>query len=76
SKVRHYVELLEGTNMQLLDTRKTLPGLRSALKYAGWAFKFEQGLIGIDDIAVIHMPDYGDIVACQLNKHLFNPAFA
>ncbi|QED64881.1 carboxylating nicotinate-nucleotide diphosphorylase [Escherichia coli] len=34
SKVRHYVELLEGTNTQLLDTRKTLPGLRSALKYA------------------------------------------
>ncbi|MEI5097294.1 nicotinate-nucleotide diphosphorylase (carboxylating), partial [Pseudomonas aeruginosa] len=33
-KVRHYVELLEGTNTQLLDTRKTLPGLRSALKYA------------------------------------------
>ncbi|STL93594.1 quinolinate phosphoribosyltransferase [Escherichia coli] len=30
----HYVELLEGTNTQLLDTRKTLPGLRSALKYA------------------------------------------
>ncbi|XPE43579.1 nicotinate-nucleotide diphosphorylase [Shigella flexneri] len=34
SKVRHYVELLEGTNTQLLDTRKRLPGLRSALKYA------------------------------------------
>ena len=34
SKVRYYVELLEGTNTQLLDTRKTLPGLRSALKYA------------------------------------------
>ncbi|ETD59473.1 nicotinate-nucleotide diphosphorylase, partial [Escherichia coli] len=34
SKVRHYVKLLEGTNTQLLDTRKTLPGLRSALKYA------------------------------------------
>ncbi|CSP49617.1 Uncharacterised protein [Shigella sonnei] len=33
-------------------------------------------MIGVDDIAVIHMPDYGDIVACQLNKHLFNPAFA
>ncbi|MFP1452625.1 nicotinate-nucleotide diphosphorylase [Escherichia coli] len=26
--------MLEGTNTQLLDTRKTLPGLRSALKYA------------------------------------------
>lgn len=34
SKVRHYVELLEGTDTQLLDTRKTLPGQRSALKYA------------------------------------------
>jgi nicotinate-nucleotide pyrophosphorylase (carboxylating) len=34
SNVRRYVELLEGTNTQLLDTRKTLPGLRTALKYA------------------------------------------
>lgn len=34
SVVRHYVSLLEGTKTQLLDTRKTLPGLRSALKYA------------------------------------------
>jgi nicotinate-nucleotide pyrophosphorylase (carboxylating) len=29
-----YVELLEGTACRLLDTRKTLPGLRSAQKYA------------------------------------------
>lgn len=29
-----YVKHLEGTNTQLLDTRKTLPGLRSAQKYA------------------------------------------
>ena len=28
------VDLLAGTNTQLLDTRKTLPGLRTALKYA------------------------------------------
>ena len=34
SEVRRYVDLLEGTNTQLLDTRKTLPGLRTALKYA------------------------------------------
>jgi len=34
SEARRYVELLEGTNTQLLDTRKTLPGLRTALKYA------------------------------------------
>ncbi len=29
-----YVKHLEGTNTKLLDTRKTLPGLRSAQKYA------------------------------------------
>ncbi|MBU4681872.1 carboxylating nicotinate-nucleotide diphosphorylase [Cedecea davisae] len=34
SEVRSYVDLLEGTKTQLLDTRKTLPGLRTALKYA------------------------------------------
>ncbi|KNC89392.1 carboxylating nicotinate-nucleotide diphosphorylase [Trabulsiella odontotermitis] len=34
SEVRRYVALLEGTHTQLLDTRKTLPGLRTALKYA------------------------------------------
>lgn len=34
TEVRRYVALLEGTHTQLLDTRKTIPGLRSALKYA------------------------------------------
>ncbi|KLV06295.1 nicotinate-nucleotide pyrophosphorylase [Photobacterium aquae] len=29
-----YVKQLEGTKCRLLDTRKTIPGLRSALKYA------------------------------------------
>ncbi len=29
-----YASLLEGTNCRLLDTRKTIPGLRSAQKYA------------------------------------------
>ncbi|MDU6409777.1 MAG: carboxylating nicotinate-nucleotide diphosphorylase [Yersiniaceae bacterium] len=34
TEVSRYVALLEGTRTQLLDTRKTLPGLRTALKYA------------------------------------------
>jgi len=34
TETRRYVQLLEGSNTQLLDTRKTLPGLRTALKYA------------------------------------------
>lgn len=32
--MRRYVDLLVSTHTQLLDTRKTLPGLRTALKYA------------------------------------------
>ena len=31
---RRYVDLLEGTRAKLLDTRKTVPGLRAAQKYA------------------------------------------
>jgi nicotinate-nucleotide pyrophosphorylase (carboxylating) len=31
---RRYVELVSGTHAKILDTRKTLPGLRIALKYA------------------------------------------
>ncbi|WP_301584341.1 carboxylating nicotinate-nucleotide diphosphorylase [Halomonas alkaliantarctica] len=31
---RHYVDLIEGTGVRLLDTRKTLPGMRLAQKYA------------------------------------------
>jgi nicotinate-nucleotide pyrophosphorylase (carboxylating) len=31
---RHYVEAVRGTNTVILDTRKTLPGLRTAQKYA------------------------------------------
>ncbi|EXU75805.1 carboxylating nicotinate-nucleotide diphosphorylase [Erwinia mallotivora] len=34
TEVSRYVALLQGTGTQLLDTRKTLPGLRTALKYA------------------------------------------
>ncbi|HEI8866874.1 TPA: carboxylating nicotinate-nucleotide diphosphorylase [Serratia odorifera] len=34
SEVSRYVALLAGTRARLLDTRKTLPGLRTALKYA------------------------------------------
>ncbi|HSM68477.1 MAG TPA: nicotinate-nucleotide diphosphorylase, partial [Xanthomonadales bacterium] len=31
---RRYVEAVQGTGVQILDTRKTLPGLRIAQKYA------------------------------------------
>ena len=34
TRTAHYVALLQGTDAQLLDTRKTIPGLRIAQKYA------------------------------------------
>ncbi|OIN12453.1 carboxylating nicotinate-nucleotide diphosphorylase [Oceanisphaera psychrotolerans] len=34
TQTRRYVDQLAGTRCRLLDTRKTLPGLRQALKYA------------------------------------------
>ncbi|MDX5628908.1 MULTISPECIES: carboxylating nicotinate-nucleotide diphosphorylase [unclassified Brenneria] len=34
TEVSHYAALLQGTGTRLLDTRKTIPGLRTALKYA------------------------------------------
>lgn len=34
TEVKRYADLLAGTHTRLLDTRKTLPGLRTALKYA------------------------------------------
>lgn len=34
TKTRRYVDAVKGTQAKILDTRKTLPGLRQALKYA------------------------------------------
>jgi nicotinate-nucleotide pyrophosphorylase (carboxylating) len=34
TRARHYADLVDGTSVKLLDTRKTLPGLRLAQKYA------------------------------------------
>lgn len=44
---RAYGQLLRGTNCKLLDTRKTIPGLRTAQKYAvrvGGGFNHRMGL--------------------------------
>jgi len=45
--VKQYMDLIRGTNCKLLDTRKTLPGLRNASKYAvvcGGGFNHRIGL--------------------------------
>jgi len=47
SRCRAYADLVAGTGVRLLDTRKTLPGLREAQKYAvrcGACFNHRMGL--------------------------------
>lgn len=53
SEVSRYVELLEGTNTQLLDTRKTIPGLRTALKYAVLCGGGSNHRLGLSDAFLI-----------------------
>lgn len=53
SLVRSYVDLLEGTKTQLLDTRKTLPGLRTALKYAVLCGGGNNHRLGLSDAFLI-----------------------
>lgn len=53
SEVKRYVTLLEGTHTRLLDTRKTLPGLRTALKYAVLCGGGENHRLGLSDAFLI-----------------------
>ena len=53
SEVSRYVSLLEGTQTRLLDTRKTLPGLRTALKYAVLCGGGENHRLGLSDAFLI-----------------------
>lgn len=53
SEVRCYVNLLEGTKTRLLDTRKTVPGLRSALKYAELCGGGSNHHLGLSDAFLI-----------------------
>ena len=50
---RHYVQALAGTNSVIMDTRKTLPGLRLAQKYAVKIGGGENQRIGLFDGVLI-----------------------
>ena len=53
TEVSRYVALLEGTQTQLLDTRKTVPGLRTALKYAVLCGGGSNHRLGLSDAFLI-----------------------
>jgi nicotinate-nucleotide pyrophosphorylase (carboxylating) len=63
---RAYGQLLRGTNCKLLDTRKTIPGLRTAQKYAvlvGGGFNHRMGLFDGILIKENHIMAAGSIAA-------------
>lgn len=50
---KHYVDRIAGTNCKLLDTRKTIPGLRTAQKYAVTCGGGKNHRIGLFDAFLI-----------------------
>lgn len=61
---RHYADLVAGTSVKLLDTRKTLPGLRTAQKYAvaiGGCYNHRIGLFDAFLIKENHITACGSI---------------
>lgn len=53
TRARHYANLVDGTGVKLLDTRKTLPGLRLAQKYAITCGDCHNHRIGLYDAFLI-----------------------
>jgi len=66
TKVKHYIDIIAETDCKLLDTRKTLPGLRNASKYAvlcGGGFNHRLGLYDAYLIKENHILACGGIEA-------------
>ena len=74
--VRTYLMALEGTKTKLLDTRKTLPGLRQAQKYAVKVAGGTNHRIGLYDAYLIkenHIKSYGSISRAIAEARKINP---
>ena len=66
SKTRTYVDVVAGTRAQIVDTRKTLPGLRLAQKYAVRVGGGTNHRIGLHDAVLIkenHIAAAGGVTA-------------
>lgn len=73
---RHYANLVAHTPVKLLDTRKTLPGLRDAQKYAVACGGCHNHRIGLYDAFLIkenHIAACGGIAQAVSNAHLIAP---
>jgi nicotinate-nucleotide pyrophosphorylase (carboxylating) len=79
TKARQYVRAVEGTRARIYDTRKTLPGLRIAQKYAVRAGGAQNHRIGLYDGILIkenHIMAAGGIAPALERAHRDAPAGA
>ncbi|CAD5107958.1 carboxylating nicotinate-nucleotide diphosphorylase [Zestomonas carbonaria] len=76
TKCRHYADLVSDTDVKLLDTRKTLPGLRLAQKYAVTCGGCHNHRIGLYDAFLIkenHIAASGGIAQAITAAHKIAP---
>ena len=76
TRCRHFADLVEGTQVKLLDTRKTLPGLRLAQKYAVTCGGCHNHRIGLYDAFLIkenHIAACGGIAQAISSAHGIAP---
>ncbi|MBP40022.1 MAG: nicotinate-nucleotide diphosphorylase (carboxylating) [Chloroflexi bacterium] len=77
TKTRHYVDLVKHTGVHLLDTRKTIPGLRLAQKYAVKTAGGHNHRIGLFDAFLIkenHIHAAGSIKQAVYNARELSPS--
>jgi nicotinate-nucleotide pyrophosphorylase (carboxylating) len=73
---RHYADIVAGTSVKLLDTRKTIPGLRIAQKYAvtvGGCYNHRIGLYDAFLIKENHIMAAGNIGNAVKQAHAIAP---
>lgn len=76
TRCKHYADLVRNTRVKLLDTRKTLPGLRIAQKYAVTAGGCHNHRIGLYDAFLIkenHIAACGGIEEAVTKAHQIAP---
>ncbi len=76
TRCQHYADLVQGTAVKLLDTRKTLPGLRLAQKYAVTQGGCHNHRIGLYDAFLIkenHIAACGGIAEAVKAAHQIAP---
>ncbi|UCL88113.1 carboxylating nicotinate-nucleotide diphosphorylase [Pseudomonas sp. HS-18] len=76
TRARQYADLVDGTGVKLLDTRKTLPGLRLAQKYAITCGGCHNHRIGLYDAFLIkenHIAACGGIAQAIAAAHQIAP---